>query len=159
MKKLKYEEWIKEITIVFDQQEKMNFHILNYFKINNIKYIKKHIKTCDYGCMLNSKVQKILIERKNGLTELSGNFSTKDKKDRFYREFNKFPDYKKILLIENDNIDNLIAGTYGSKYNKNSYIANLLLLEDRHNIKTYFVNKYNAGLWILKLFYYNYYNQ
>jgi len=159
MQKLKYDDWIKRITIIVDNQEKVNNWIIDFFKKNSIAYEKKHMKAGDYGFTLDGKPQAIIIERKNSLTELSGNLSTKDKKERFYREFDNVKSCEKYLLIENDSIDNLLSGTYGSEYNSNSYIANLLLLQSRKDLRIYFVNKYNMGLLITKIFYYYYYRK
>jgi ERCC4-type nuclease len=157
VKPIKFEDFLKQITVVIDQQEKVNYWITNYFKDNNISFTVQYMKAGDYGYIFNSKPQPIIIERKNSLTELSGNLSTEEKRTRFYNEFGKLSKCEKYLLIENDNIDNLIAGTYGSKYNQNSFIANFLLLQRRYKLNIYFVNRYNMGFWILKIFYYHYY--
>lgn len=154
---LTYDNFIKEIVIVIDQQEKANYWITNYFKKENISYVLQHMKAGDYGFIHNDKPQAIIVERKNSLTELSGNLATEAKKTRFYKEFDKVGKCEKYLLIENDNIDNLISGTYGSDFKVNSYIANLLLIQKRKNLNIYFINRYNMGLWILKIFYYHYY--
>lgn len=157
MKPLEYEKFLKEITVVVDKQEKANYWITNYFKKNNVNYKIQHMKAGDYGFIFNDKPQSIIIERKNSLTELSGNLSTEVKKKRFYKEFEKVKGCNKYLLIENDNIDNLIAGCYGTDFKTNSYIAGLILLQKRQDLNLFFVNRYNMGLWILKLFYYHYY--
>lgn len=157
MKPLEFNKFLEKIIVVVDQQEKVNYWITNYFKKEKISFAVKHMKAGDYGFTFNDKPQAIIIERKNSLTELSGNLSTEEKKTRFYKEFDKVDKCEKYLLIENDNIDNLISGAYGSDYKPNSYIANLLLLQKRKNLNIYFVNRYNMGLWILKIFYYYYY--
>jgi ERCC4-type nuclease len=156
-KRLEYDKFIKNILVMVDIQEKVNYWILNYFKKNGINYQIQHLNAGDYAFALNGQPQSIVIERKNSLNELSGNLATKEKKDRFYIEFDKLKTCEKILLIENDSIDNLISGTYGTDYNVNSYIANLILLLKRKNIQLFFINRYNMGFWILKLFYYHYY--
>jgi hypothetical protein len=157
MKILKYDEWLKEIEVVVDQQEKVNYWITNYFKKMKIPFKIEHMKAGDYGYKFNDKPQLIIIERKNSLTELSGNLSTETKRTRFYKEFDKVSKCEKYLLIENDSIDNLLSGCYGSDFNENSFIANFLLLQKRQDINIYFVNRYNMGVLILKIFYYHYY--
>lgn len=155
---LTYDKFINKIDYVaVDQQEKVNYWILDYFRNNKIPFKIQHLKAGDYGFSLNGKPQKIIIERKNSLNELSGNLSTETKRNRFYIEFDKLEKCEKVLLIENDSIDNLISGTYGTGFNINSYIANLILLLKRKNIQLFFINRYNMGFWILKLFYYHYY--
>lgn len=154
---IKYEDWIKEITVVIDSKEKVNYWITNRLKKLGINFITKHMTAGDYGFIFNGKPQRIIIERKNSLTELSGNLSTTTKRDRFYKEFDKVYKCEKYLLIENDSIDNLISGTYGSDFNPNSYIANLVLLQKRKDLNIYFVNRYNMTDFTLKLFYYHYY--
>jgi len=157
MKPLDYDKFLKEISVVVDQKEKVNYWITNYFKKENVSFTVQHMKAGDYGFIFNGKPQSIIIERKNSLTELSGNLSTEAKRTRFYKEFDKVGKCEKYLLIENDNIDNLISGAYGSDYNSNSYIANYLLLRKRKDLNIDFVNRYNMGFWILKIFYYHYY--
>lgn len=157
MKKLSYEKFLEEIVVIVDKQEKVNWWITNYFKREKIAFRVEHLKAGDYACLLNDNPLSIIIERKNSLTELSGNLATKAKKQRFYKEFTKVASCEKHLLIENDNLDNLITGLYGTDFHPNSYIANLILLQKRFQIQTHFINRYNMGLWILKLFYYHYY--
>jgi hypothetical protein len=157
MKPIKYEDFLKQITIVIDQQEKVNYWIIDYLKKLKINYSIQHMKFGDYCFLFNGTLQKIIIERKNSLTELSSNLSSVEKRTRFYKEFEKAKSYQKHLIIENDNIDNLLSGTYGTDYNINSYIANFILLQKRNDLNIHFINRYNMGIWILKLFYYYYY--
>lgn len=155
---LEYDKFIKNINVIVDTQEKVNYWILEYFRENGIIFQIKHLKAGDYAFSLNGKPQSIIIERKNSLTELSGNLKPgKNNRDRFYKEFEKIKKCEKYLIVENDSIDNLISGLYGTDFKPNSYIANLILLLKRENIQLFFVNRYNMGLWILKLFYYHYY--
>jgi len=158
-KLLKYDQWLREVEIIVDQQEKVNYWITNYFKNNMIAFKTEHMTAGDYGYRLYGQQEEIIIERKNSLNELSGNLATQDKKERFYNEFNKVKDWTKYLLIENDSLDNLISGAYGTGFSINSYMANLLLLQKRCNLNIHFVNRYNMGLWILKIFYSYYYEK
>jgi hypothetical protein len=158
IKILKYDEFIKKINVVIDQQEKKNYWITNYFDDIGVKYIKKHMKAFDYTYTLDGKAQPVVIERKNSLTELSSNLASKEMRDRFYREFNKLK-CKKWLLIENDSMDNLIGGLYGGGYHPNSFLANLMLLQTRFLVNVHFINKYSIGMFMLKIFYYHYYEQ
>lgn len=162
MKPLKYDEFLEKITLIIDNQEKKNIWITDYFKENEINCKFQHLKSGDYAYILDSydKPENIIIERKNSLTELSQNLKPgKSNRDRFYKEFIRVDNYEKYLLIENDNIDNLISGLYYSDFGINSYIANLLLLQLRYNVRIHFINKYNMAKWILKIFYYHYYNK
>lgn len=157
---LSYEEFIKrnDLIIMIDNQEKVNYHITNYLKKHGIKYDdKKHLKAGDYAFSLGGKAYKVVIERKNSLNELSGNLSTKEMRDRFYREFDKVKSCNIYLLIENDNMDNMMLGNYGTDYHKNSFTGNMLLLAQRYRIFTYFISKYMFAELMLKIFYYNYY--
>lgn len=155
---LTFEEFVREIDVIIDTQEKHNYWITDYFTKNDISFERLHLNAGDYTFSLWTFPYKIYIERKNSLNELSGNLKPgKSHRDRFYKEFEKIENCEKYLLVENDNIDNLISGTYGTGFNKNSYIANLILLLKRYNIQLFFINRYNMGFWILKLFYYHYY--
>jgi ERCC4-type nuclease len=155
---LRFEEFLFEIEVIIDTQEKNNYWITDFFEKNNIKTSKIHLDAGDYTFKLYDFPYDIYIERKNSLNELSSNLKPgKNNRDRFYKEFDKIKNCEKYLLVENDNIDNLISGTYGTGFNQNSYTANLILLLKRYNIQLFFINRYNMGLWILKLFYYHYY--
>lgn len=159
-KPLSYEEFIKskDLLIMVDNQEKVNYHITSYLKKHGINYNDKtHLKAGDYAFSFKGKAQKVIIERKNSLNELSGNLSSKEKRCRFYREFDKVKSCNIYLLIENDNMDNVLLGNYGTDYHKNSFTGNMLLLAQRYRIFTYFVGKYMFGKLMLKIFYYNYY--
>lgn len=156
-KPIKYEDWLSFVTIVYDNQEKQNYWILDKFKDLKIPIRREHMKSGDYGFTFKGIPQRIIIERKNSITELSGNLSTENKKERFYKEFARVKSCEKYILIENDSIDNILTHTYGTKYDQNSFIANFLLLLKRYDIKVFFVNRYNMAEMILKIFYYHYY--
>lgn len=156
-----FEEFLNSVTVVYDQQEKVNYHILNFFKDIEIPTERKHMKYCDYTFIHEGILYPCYIERKNSLTELAGNLGTQEKKTRFYNEFDKVfknePQAQVYLLIENDAIDNLLSGTYGGQLSKESFLANFLLVNRRKNLIPYFVNKYNMGIFMLRLFYYHFY--
>lgn len=156
---LEFEEFLTKIFVICDVQEKVNYHIINYFRDNYIQFHIRYMAEGDYTFRFDGMPQNCFIERKNSLNELSGNLSSEPKRERFYKEFTRMKEAKKYLLIENDNIDNLISGTYGTGYHENAFMANFILLKERFKIQHYFVNRYNMAFWILKLFYYYYYDK
>ncbi|RPJ79831.1 MAG: hypothetical protein EHM20_00130 [Alphaproteobacteria bacterium] len=157
---LRFEEWLKKITIIIDTREKKNDHIVKVFNKMNIKYENKKLESCDYAFKYNyydsNEISKCIIERKNSLDELSQNF-TKNRA-RFKKEFEKLSEDNCIhLVIENNTLDDLIKGNYSSSINRNSFIASLLSFELRYNIKVHFISSNYTAFWIAKLFYYYYY--
>lgn len=75
---------------------------------------------------------KFAIERKMSLDELAGCFT--HERARFEREFERAADAgaKMILIIENANYENLLAGKYRSRLRPEAFIASLIAWETRY---------------------------
>ena len=78
------------------------------------------------------------IERKESLTELSGNF-TKNR-DRFRREFERAEDKgaRIYLICENGSWESVINGRYRTRFNPNAYMASLVAYAVRFNANLIF---------------------
>lgn len=157
------DELISSITILVDTRERCNEHILEYFDRKDIKYKKKKLDYGDYSFMIPANESlsiprdlyfsnKIVLERKGSLEELSGNL-TKER-ERLEKEFTLAPDTK-VLLIENSNYSDVATGNYNTQYNKKSYWASLHSFWHKYNIPIFFMpdNKY-SGLFIRGYFEY-----
>lgn len=160
VKILKFDDWLKMITIIIDTREKKNDHIIKVLDQMKIKYVHKKLDAGDYAFKYNyydsNEISKCIIERKNSLDELATNFTKH--RDRFVREFKKLTEDNCIhLVIENTTLNDLICGKYRSNINRNSFIASLLSFESRYNIKVHFVEGNYSAFWITKLFYAYYY--
>ncbi len=158
-------EILKNITIIVDTREKKNEHILNYFHSKGIKYIKQSLTCGDYSVLLNTSIEgfpkkidlrnKVVIERKGSLEELSNNFA--EGRTALENEFASAYD-KQIdmtLLIEENNIyENIIKGNYKSTYHPNAFLGSLLSFIQRYNLKLIPITKNLAGEIIHKTLYY-----
>lgn len=93
-----------------------------------------------------------MIERKNSLDELAGNFT--QYRTRFKEEMATFTG-KKYLLIENSTYENIVKGNYRSEYMPKSYLASLHTFNHRYNLEIMFMPCKNmSGLWIYSTFMY-----
>lgn len=157
------DELISSMTILVDTREKKNEHILDYLDKKNIQHKKKALDYGDYSFMIPANdslsiprdlyfTNKIVIERKGSLEELSGNL-TKER-DRLEKEFSLAPKTK-VLLLENANYSDIATGNYNTQYNKKSYWASIHSFWFKYNIPIFFMpdNKY-SGLFIRGYFEY-----
>lgn len=140
--------------ILVDNREKVNDHIINYFKANDIKYEKIYIPTGDYAISMevNGKriesAFKIVIERKNSVDELVGSFKHRQ---RFSNEFlrAKKENIRMHLMVEDPNgYENIMTGNYRSEYLPKAVMNSLKAFESRFNFQTVFLNKKYSGHYI-----------
>ena len=149
-------ERLKELTIVVDTREQVNQHITSYFDSKKIPYITRKLDTGDYSAMIGSCTleRELVIEKKNGLDELAGNFTAD--RQRFEDEFirAKAEDLKVFLLVENASWDDILLHNYRSKLDPKSLMASLLSWQVRYNITVNFCNANNTGQIIYMTLYY-----
>lgn len=143
------EELIKSMIILVDTREHdgKNEHILQYFDKAGIAYKKKKLDYGDYSFMVKANTdlsierdldfsKKIIVERKSGLTELSGNL-TQDKA-RIERELALAP-HEKVIIIENNTYADMVAGRYDTKYNNKAFWASYHSLWHKYNVPIIFM--------------------
>ena len=145
---------IDDMVVIVDTREQKNGHLLKYFDDNGIKWVCKKLDTADYSFELpNYKHlgldRKILVEKKNSLDEITGNFTTS--RDRFQREFERITDEHLHLVIENTTWKKVVNGSYRSKMHPNSLIASLLSWSVRYGFKVWFVGKDESPMLIYNL--------
>lgn len=92
-----------------------------------------------------SLADKVVVERKMSLNELSQNLF--QSRDRFAREFDraKQAGAKVYLIVENGSIDRIYGHTYKTKVHPNAYIASLLAWLSRYNMTVLFCKPENSG--------------
>lgn len=158
-----YKQLIKNMVILHAGNEQENAHIINEFDKQKILHKKKALKTGDYSFMVQSCpelgflhdtyfIDELCIERKNSISELAGNLSSKSDDNRIFKEFNRMINIERsYLIIENDCLDDIYAKNYRSDYNPDSYIRTLLTWQARNNMHIYFVKKENMARTIYEL--------
>lgn len=95
---------------------------------------------------------KIIIERKNSLEEISSCFT--ESRDRLKKEFALAPE-NKVMMIENASYIDMINGNYKTKYDAKSFWASYHSFWHEFNLPIMFIpdNKY-SGVFIKGYFYY-----
>lgn len=145
---------MSKAIILVDTREKVNDHIINYFKKNGIKYKEVYIPTGDYAITMEmdgkciESAFKIVIERKNSVDELVGSFKHRQ---RFSNEFlrAKKEDARILLLVEDPNgYENIMTGNFRSAYTPTALMHSLKAFETRFNFQTVFLNKKYSGHYI-----------
>lgn len=151
------------ITIIVDTRENENQHLLKYFTDKKIPYVTQKIESGDYSFMIPATPElgvgrdlyftdKISIERKNSLEEISGNL-TNDRL-RIESEFIRHKG-KMILLIENADYSDILKHNYKTEYAPASFLATLHSFSERYDIPfTFMKDKRCSGQFIHFTFYY-----
>ena len=156
---------LSSLTIICDTREKKgkNDHILNYFDSKGIPWFRKKMEYGDYGFLVPANEElgipedisfadKIMVERKANLEEISSNAT--DKTKRIYRELASSPP-RKVLLIENASYADLVNGKYDTKFAPKAFWAALLSMWHKYDIPILFMpDKKYSGQFIYGYFYY-----
>ncbi len=158
-------EVLKDLTIICDTRENENLHVTDYFDKYGIKYIEKKLDFGDYSFISPPLPQfgfndptsfetRIAIERKSGLTELSGNLA--QQRERFEAELTRAKDQraKLILMVEGGSYEKIIKHEYRTDFNERSFIASLFAFQSRYGIELQFIPAKMAGWFIHNTFYY-----
>jgi len=154
---------LKSMVLIIDTRENANEHLIEFFNKKDIPYVSKKIEYGDYSFYLPANPElgiirdlyfsdKIAIERKASLEELSGNF-TNDRL-RIESEFIRHKG-KMILLIENADYSDILKHNYKTEYTPASFLATLHSFSERYDIPFTFMkdNRY-SGQFIYFTFYY-----
>ena len=154
---------LSDMTILVDTREQKNKHILDYFDANGIKYEKRKLDSGDYSFILpNYQLlgldEKILIEKKNSLDEISSNFTSG--RERFVREFERVPRGSTIhLLVENATWTKIFHGSYRSQLNPKSFTASIITWCVRYNVPVWFCKPSESGELIYNILKYSLYEK
>jgi ERCC4-type nuclease len=147
---------LKQLTVVIDTREQVNAHITKYLESKKIPYITRKLNTGDYSAMIgNSTLEySVVIEKKNGLDEIAGNFTVD--RQRFEDEFMraKAEGLKVFLLIENATWSDIFLHNYRSKLKPQSLMASMLSWQVRFNITIIFCKPSETGQLIYGILYY-----
>ena len=147
---------LKQLTIVSDTREQVNGHVLGYFDKIGVAHTTRKIDTGDYTAMLGDMTLEhdVVIERKAGLNELTGNFTIDRQRieDEFTRA--KAEGLKVFLVIENASWTDILCHNYISQLKPQSLIATLLSWQVRFNITVTFCKTEEIGQVIYLILYY-----
>jgi ERCC4-type nuclease len=154
---------LKSIVIIVDSREQDASHVTKWFDEKKIPHTEQKIDSGDYSFMLPAAPElgivrdiyftdKVSIERKGDLVELSGNF-TNDRL-RIESEFIRHKG-KMILLIEDAEYSDIIKHNYRTEYKPESFLATLHSFSERYDIPfTFMKDKKCSGQYIYFTFYY-----
>ncbi len=159
----KIKELLKQMIILVDSREQRNLHILDYFRRQGIAYETMKLDYGDYSCKIPEAAagqniffhDSIVIERKNSLEELSGNFA--QYRDRFEMEFLKARNAgaKVYLMIEDPRgYTGICNHEYKTQLNPASYMASLKTWEHRFDTNVQFIAPELSGYFIASTFHY-----
>lgn len=153
---------LDDIVIIVDTREQKNEHIIKFLKDNGIKYEVSKLDTADYSFKLPHYPElgfdrKVLVEKKNSLDEIAGNFS-KDRA-RFTREFERVNDEHVHLVIEGATWKKISNKSWRSAFTGSAMRASILTYTIRFNMKTWFANREDSPSLIYNIIRYEVFEQ
>lgn len=150
---------LQHITIIVDTREQKNEHITHWFKLHGIPYKVEKLDHGDYSFEVTTDGFKhlsrsVVVEKKNSLSEIAGNFTTG--RERFTREFERAKEAgtKFHLVIENATWKKVRNESYRSSFSAKSMIASILTFSNRYNTPVWFVGKDESPMLIYNLLFY-----
>ena len=155
---------LSSLNIIIDTRENQNQHITDYLDKHKIPHISRKLDYGDYSCMIPANFElsvmrdtyftdTIVIERKNGLTELSNNLTAN--RAQFEAELIRSHGCKLMLMIEGGNYGDIVGHKYRSQYEPKSFIATLKTYEVRYGLDVNFIPVICAGNFIYYTMLYN----
>lgn len=148
MSPFEIEQCLKSMIVLVDTREQPTKRAERRYMGFNVPYQRQHLNYGDYAYnfilpdghwlyVMDQDVAispDVVIERKEDLTELSGNLC--QNKARFENEFQRAAEHhaKVYLLVENANMENLYNGRYRTNFHPNAYSASLWAVVARNNI-------------------------
>ena len=155
------------MRIITDSREQKNQHILEKFSNKNIPFKVKKLDFADYS--IEGFENKVAVERKSGLNELTNCFCSGRK--RFAAEFERAKEAgaKMYLIVEDEQgKDKMIARqemeaqgeltekqqnkTWRGKFRASSMIASLSSWKVKYDLEIIFCNKKKSGEKIIEIF-------
>jgi len=161
--KSELEQLLKSIVVLIDTREQQNKHIKDYFDQRNIQYKEEKLDYGDYSFILPANKDmgiaknisfkdKIVVERKASLEELSGNLT--QRRSEFENELLRASKSKLYLLIEQGTYADILHHRYNTKYDPKAFVAALKTYETRYNLDINYIGCGSAGNFIYNTFYY-----
>lgn len=154
-----YKELAASLTVLRTNNEQKNEHIIEWLDKKGIRNEGRALETGDYCFKIPANIElgvvkdwyfvdELCIERKNSVDELAGCM----KDITFINEIRRMSKIENAyILVENDRIDDIIAGNYRSQYNEVAMLRTLLKWEQKYGIRTIFVKKQNMARMIWEI--------
>lgn len=150
-----YKKLLRERMVILIDTREQNTDIAQAFDREGVRWKKKALKTGDFNCMVEASedlgwypydiwmTDELVIERKNSVDELAGNFAKSDKDSgRILREFDRMIGVDRAyLLIEDDSLASIIHHDYRSELNEDAYLRSLLTVQAKNQMVPLFINK------------------
>lgn len=141
------ENALKQMTVLCDTREQPTSRSKRRLAQIGTEIERVKLDYGDYSarCPALDLRDKVVIERKMDLNELSGCFC--QQRDRFIREFERAANAgaRTYLLIENASIDDAYAHRYNTKMTPQAMVANLWAWCARYDCKLVFCSAMNSG--------------
>ena len=151
------------MIILVDSREKANDHITSYFDKKGVIYMKRGLKTGDYGVLLPKNEElgimrdlqlTACLERKAHIDEITGNLS-KLKATAFENELIRSSENPFVLVVEDaDGYGKILRGEYISQYDPKALLGRLKTFEARYGFSIVYLDKAYTGNYIYHHFYY-----
>lgn len=141
-------------TVLVDSREKRNLHLLKRLTELNIPFRTVTLKYGDYSFEWNGKSyqNEVVVERKNSITELCGNFAKG--KTRFQKEFERaYADKCKVfLMVEDGSWEKIDNWEYRSRFPPGELKSRIKTWCNKFQLDLKFVEKDQACDFILQSF-------
>lgn len=165
MQPFEIDNMLKSMVVLVDRREQPTERAEKRYKSFNVPYRRATLSYGDYaynaqlpnGQWLFDEDKTIkplfAMERKLSLDELASCFT--HSRDRFEREFKRAKEEgaKVFLIVENGSWENLLAGRYRSKFNKNAFLASLAAWIIRYDLHLIFCKEEVSGVLIKEFLY------
>jgi ERCC4-type nuclease len=149
-------ENLKALTVVIDTREQVNGHVTGYLDKRGIPYVSRKLDVGDYSFQAgdSSFDDEVVIERKNSIDEIAGNFT--NGRLRFENEFlrAKAAGVKVFLIVENGSWQQIKSHDYRSKMKPNALMASLLSWQVRYGVTINFCKPDDTAELIYGISYY-----
>lgn len=161
MHPVEIKDTLATLTILYDSREHLTPALGKRLNDTGRPVERAALVSGDYSCKIVlpdgtgvSLADKLVIERKMGLNEISQNF-TKNR-ERFIREFERFRAMggKPYLLIENASWEDVINHKYRTQFEPKAFIASLMAWQARYGTHVLFCKPETTGYLMERVFYY-----
>lgn len=160
---------VDNMVILVDKQEKRNEHVVEYFDKKKIPYKKMKLDQGDYSFYIKSTADtkkigiskdlwfddKVVIERKASLEELSGNLTDsvdgRSERKRLENEFIRLRNVKTYLMIENGVFRDLILHRYETNYDPEAFLGSINAFQNRYDFSIECIGpNFHETFWIMQ---------